>query len=105
MQMVVVYPKGVFGATEDKVMFIDIPEQHGFETEDYLDIGFRMMNAVDGSYTERYLKKYRCRSMSVGDLVCIEGAWFIVKPVGWQQLDDSVRIAELNEVVRNWAYS
>jgi len=100
MQIIVVYPKGLFGATEDKVMSVDIPKCDDFHVQHYLEMVFRMMNAVDGSDIEKYLKRYQCRSMSVGDMARVQGIWFIVKSVGWQQLDDKDRITELNELVR-----
>jgi len=101
MSIIVVYPKEVFGEAEDLVMHIDIEERAGATIPEYLDLVFRMMNAVDGSLTEWYLRQYQCRSMSVGDLVKILDQWFIVRPIGWGKIDAPDEIARLDQLVKD----
>ena len=76
---------------------IDTWEPIPLETKNYeyigeipfedLDTVFRAMNAVDGSDIEKHLKSFRCRSLSVGDVVVVEHGTFLCERVGWKNLN------------------
>ena len=51
-----------------------------------LELIFRAMNCVDGSEIEHYLKEFKCRSLSVGDVVHCDHGTFICERVGWKDL-------------------
>lgn len=56
-----------------------------------LELVFRMMNRKDDDdEMERYLQKYRCRSLSVGDFVVIGDMTYRCDPVGWTRVDEGV---------------
>ena len=51
-----------------------------------LELIFRAMNAVDGSEIEHYLKEFKCRSLSVGDVVHCNHGTFLCENTGWKDL-------------------
>jgi hypothetical protein len=51
-----------------------------------LELIFRAMNGVDGSEIEHYLKEFKCRSLSVGDVVHCDHGTFICERMGWKDL-------------------
>jgi len=80
MQAIVVYPKEVFHEEHNRVMPIDVPDT-GMFPDSQLNSVFRMMNAVDGSAIEKYLRQYCCRSMSVR--LCQTGRQMVPLRNGW----------------------
>jgi hypothetical protein len=105
MKIIVIYPQGNLGATEDEVMSIDVSEsmfpEPPHEHHHFLEATFRMMNAVDGGPLERYLRQYQCRSMSVGDLAKVEDRWYRVEGIGWSCIDDSAEVVRLNKLAED----
>ena len=89
MKATVVYPKTVFNQEHDRVMEIDVPD------DCKPDGVFRMMNAVDGSDIEKQLRQHKCRSMSAGDYVKLNGTWLKCEMIGWQEVTNPEEIAKL----------
>ena len=93
----IVYPKGSFGSEIEQRLKIELEVtpvmMHDPVRSGVLENIFRMMNRVDGSDIEHYLKKYECRSMSVGDRVEFEGGtiWYC-SPAGWKEVFRCVSI-------------
>ena len=87
LAVIVTYPKDQFGSTEDQNFLIQVPVAPDAPTGHVLNTVFRMMNRVDGSEIERYLKKYQCRSLSVGDIVEFpDERRFRCELVGWKEI-------------------
>lgn len=82
MRVKVVYPRDVPG--EDHKEFVIEVESTGVEGA--LEEAFRLMNVVDGTELPVELE---CRSMSCGDLVMVQGRWFVCEPTGWREVPAS----------------
>ena len=68
------------------------------EHED-LELIFRAMNGVDGSDIEKHLKEFKCRSLSVGDVVDCEHGVFICENNGWKNLHDDPETLEFGRAM------
>ena len=94
MKAVVIYPAGSLRSGADpspshhrdaaRRMEIQIPECGGDEIAQ-LETIFRMMNCVDGSACEHYLREFKERSMCVGDMVEMNNTTYICDSIGWKK--------------------
>lgn len=86
----VIYPKGSFGSEDEVVNTLAIPSL-GDVYED-LETIFRYMNHVDGSEIESQLMSFKCRSMSVGDIVEYnDGESYICENIGFKPLEKEIK--------------
>lgn len=53
--------------------------------ENILEIVFAQFNAGSGMECERFINSKK-RSLSVGDVVCVNGQYYLCEPFGWKQV-------------------
>jgi len=71
------------GQVYDRIATIPVNDIHG--TQEKLEHIFRAFNCVDGSEIEA-VDSYKCRSMSIGDIVGIDGIYWLCQPAGWGKI-------------------
>jgi len=85
MDVTIIYPKGNLGDTEQRfeIQVDELPTDEDIYT--LLERAYRIMNRVDGSDFEMP-DKFKCRSMSVGDIAVINGEFWMVANMGFRRI-------------------